>query len=334
MRFNLPGRPAAALAAILTCLLASHGGWAKARASRRASLRTGLLLTHDDELVRAVKKKDRSAIERLAARMGPAHLGEALRRSDPIVARAALVAVPLAEGAPLLTGAVADLLDASDPSLAIAAAGVLGQLLDGTAPDALDEWEVPSDAIGRACGGLRALASRVEAPAPSRLAALGAIAKASTVCTATGELAPLLRDPVAAVRRATALVLRPEERRAASAFRDVIHDADPTVASAAVAAVCRAEGYPDDGRLGGGASGGGPAGRLDPMLQQTVEAARSLATARTTPPEDAVEMLSCLARAATPADRQILDQLRMGAPSPLRERAAELAGAPDRLKPR
>jgi hypothetical protein len=54
--------------------------------------------------------------------------------------------------------------------------------------------------------------------------------------------------------------------------------------------------------------------------------------ARGTPAADAVEMLGCLARAATPADRQILDQLRRGPASPVRDRASELAGAPDRLQ--
>jgi hypothetical protein len=307
---------------------------AKPRSARRASLRTGLLIARDEDLVRAVKKKDRATIERLAARMGPSRVALALRRPEPAVVQAALVAAPLVRGAPLLIGSVSELLESPDAAVATAAAGVLGQLMDGRLPSALDDLEVPADQVVRACGALRTLASRVEAPVPSRLAALGATASAATVCTATGELGSLLRDPVAAVRRATALILRPEERRASSALREVIHDPDPAVASAAVAVLCRAEGRRNDGGVGAGVAITAAAGRPDPVAQQTVEAARALVASPTTPAEDAVEMLSCLARAGTPSDRQILVQLRAGAPSPLRDRAAELAAPPDRLTPK
>lgn len=306
---------AIALAAV-ACGSISAVASARPRAGRKANPRTGLLVAREEELVRAVKKKDRGAIERLAERMGPARLADALHRTDPAIVGAALVALPFTRGTVTLIGTVADLLESPDAVVAGAAAGALGELLDGTEPARLDEWEVPPDQVLRACGGLRTLAARVEAPVPSRLAALAAIGDAATICTATGELSALLRDPVPAVRRATALVLRPEERRAASAFRDVIRDPDPTVAAAAVAAVCRAD------------------VKLDPTLQQATEAARVLVAARATPPEDAVDMLGCLARASTPADQQILDQLRRGPPSPLRDRAVELGSRPGELKPR
>jgi len=108
----------------------------------------------------------------------------------------------------------------------------------------------------------------------------------------------------------------------AAALRDVIRDPDPGVASAAVAAVCRSEPDKDKG-----------AARKDPLWDQSMAAARALAAAKTTPPEDAVEMLACLAAAATPADRSVLEQLRDGPPSPVRDRAAELAEGP-RIMPR
>ena len=199
---------------------------ARSRASRRANPRTGLLMAREEELVRAVKRRDCGTIERLAERMGPARLAQALHRPDSTVVGAALVALPYARGAATLVGSVADLLESPDAVVAGAAASALGELLDGSQPALLDEWEVPADQVLRACGGLRALAARVEAPVPPRLAALSAIGEASTVCTATGELAALLRDPVPSVRRAAALVLRPDERRAASAFRDVLRDPD------------------------------------------------------------------------------------------------------------
>ena len=203
-------------------------------------------MTHDDELVHAVKKKDRGALERLAERMGPGHLGEALHRSDPAVAEAALVALPLTRGAVLEIGAVTDLLESPNAAISAAAARVLGQLLDGAEPGALDDWEVPPDMVDRACNGLRGLATRPEAAVTARVAAISAVASASVVCpAASGELAALLRDPVPAVRRATALVLRPEERRASSALRDVVRDPERLVVSAAVATLCRDE--PADG---------------------------------------------------------------------------------------
>ena len=176
---------AAALLAVISSLpVAASAAGAKPRVARKASLRTGLIMTHDDELVRAVKKKDRGALERLAERMGPGHLGEALHRSDPAVAEAALVALPLTRGAVLEMGAVTDLLESSNASLGASAARVLGQLLDGAEPGALDNWEVPPDMVERACNGLRGLATRSEAAVTARVAAISAVASASVVCPA------------------------------------------------------------------------------------------------------------------------------------------------------
>ena len=309
----------AALAVAMAILLPAPASAAKARVVRKASPRTGLIVVRDDELMHAVKRKDRGALERLAERMGPGHLGEALHRPDPAVVEAALAILPLARGAVLQIGTVADLLDSPSPNVAAAAATVLGQLLDGAEPSALDDWEVPPDLVDRACGSLRKLAGRVEAPLAARVATLSALASAASICTATGELAPLLRDPVAAVRRAAILVLRPDERPAASALRDVIRDPERLVASAAVATLCRDE--PNEN------------GKSDPPPAAVLELARVMVTARGTPAADAVEMLGCLARTSTPADRQILDQLRRGPASPVRDRASELASASDRLKP-
>jgi hypothetical protein len=298
-----------------------------AHASHRGQPRTGRMAVPTAELVRAVRRNDRAAIERLASRLGVARLGEALAGPDESVARAALVAIPLARGRVLLAGAVADKLAAEatrqNEGLVAAAAHALGELLDGAAPYELEEWEVPPDVVGRACGTLRALAARADAPPPSRLAALDALALAAPVCPSTAEVAPLLRDPVPSVRRAAALIVRPGERQAAAALRDVLRDNDPTVASAAVAAVCRADSTGRAARVKG-----------DTLVQQSVEAARRLAPAATTPPEDAVEMLACVAAAGTPADRTLLDELRRGPPSPLRDRAAALAeGGPATVSP-
>jgi hypothetical protein len=311
------------VAALLSCLVADPAFAAKPRVPRKASPRTGLIVTRDDELVRAATRKDRGALERVAERMGPGHLGEALRRPDPMVVAAALIALPLARGAVLQVGAVADLLDSPNPSLASVAARILGQLLDGAEPGALDDWEVPPDMIERACGALRALALRGDAPSSSRVAALLAVASAAPTCSPGADLSTLLRDPAPAVRRATALVLRADERRAAGALREVIRDPERSVVSAAVATLCRDE--PGD------AAGGAPP-RSEPPAPVVMELARVMVAARGTPIADAVEMLGCLARASTPSDRQIMEQLRRGPASPLRDRAADLIIAQDRLK--
>jgi len=52
----------ALLAVILSLPVAASAAGSKPRIARKASLRTGPILTHDDELVRAVKKKDRGAL--------------------------------------------------------------------------------------------------------------------------------------------------------------------------------------------------------------------------------------------------------------------------------
>jgi hypothetical protein len=310
-------RPLIVIVLSLAVLLAKPA----AGASRRALARTGRVATPFAALVKAARKNDRAALERLATRTGPARLLEALQSNEPGVAAASLAVIPLVRGRVLLAGAVAERLDAQDPDLAAGAARALGQLLDGASPSELDEWEVPPDVVGRACNGLRGLAARLEAPPRARLAALDALASARTVCTASADLPSLLRDPVPAVRRAAALLLPPRERPVAAALRDAIRDPDPQVASAAVAAVCRAE-----------AAAGTSPRKGDPLLDQSTAAARALVPAKSTPPEDAVEMLACLAAAGTPADRAVIDQLRAGPPSPLRDRAAELADIP-RVKP-
>ena len=49
---------------------------------RHVDSRTGMLEVPLDELVAAVRRKDRAEIARVAARIGPARLAEALRKAD------------------------------------------------------------------------------------------------------------------------------------------------------------------------------------------------------------------------------------------------------------
>jgi hypothetical protein len=286
----------------------------KAAHPRGVNARTGRAAPPFSQLVKASKKNDRATLERLAARFGVARLGEGVRGTDLAVAEAALEAIPLARGGVVLAGVVADRLDPREPALAAAAAHTLGALLDADAPGELAEWEVPPDVVARACTSLRALASNAEAAVPPRLAAIDALAAAEVTCPVLGELGSLLRDPAPAVRRAAALVLPAGDARAQPALREGLAGADPELGAACAAAVCR---HVEPAHVHRG----------DALVDQATAAARALVSAPATKPEDAVEMLACVAAAGTPADRALLEKLRAGAPSFVRDRAALLLAA-------
>jgi len=301
-------------------LAASGGSGKPARAARRTNARTGRLAPAFAELVTAHKRGDQAALARIADRMGLVRLKEAIASREPGAGDAALAALPLAHGGLLLIGAATDQVAVADWPRASAAAAALGALLDGAVPSALEEWEVPPDTVARACAALRALAWRADAALATRLTALDAVAAAAPSCGSGGDLAPLARDGTPALRRAALLVAVGGGEREAL-LRDGIADGDRNVASAATAAACRIEART------------GQSGKTEPPPQQAIAAARTMATATTTPPEDAVEMLDCLAAAATPQDRALLDELQRRPPSPLRDRAVELGVRPASGKP-
>jgi hypothetical protein len=280
--------------------------------SHHTNARTGKLMPAFAELVKAKKRGDRSGLGRLGDRIGPARLAQAIGGADERVAEAALAAVPLARGGVVLVGAIADQLAAADAARETAAAAALGSLLDGAVPAALEDWDVPPDLVARACGGLRALAARKEAAMPARLAALEAMLAALPSCGPDTDLGALTHDPAGDIRRAAVLVAAAGRGRATT-LREAVGDGDPSVRAAAVAAECRVE-----GRLGGKGKETAPA-------PAALAAARVMATAPTTPAADAVEMLDCLAAGGAPGDRALLDQLRRGPASPLRDRAVELS---------
>jgi hypothetical protein len=309
--------PAAALGVLALVLAAPAAAAPKAARSRGVNARTGRAAPPFSQLVKANKKDDRAALERLAARFGVARLADGARGTDLAVAEAALATIPLARGGVVLAGVVADRLDPREPALAAAAARALGALLDGDAPAELADWEVPPDVVARACASLRALAANAEAAVPARLAALDALAAAQATCPVLGELGALVHDPAPGVRRAAALLLPSADARAETALRAGMADPDPTVSAACVASVCRRADPAARGRTGA----------HDPLVEQATGAARTLVAAPATRPEDAVEMLTCVAAAGTPADRALLEHLRAGAASPVRDRAALLLAA-------
>jgi hypothetical protein len=290
--------------------VAGHGG---GKASRRANPRTGRLAPAVAELVKAAKRGDRAALGRVADRLGPARLRDAIASPDAAVAQAALAAVPLARGGVLLVAAVAAELGAADPLRAAGAAAALGLLLDGASPTELEDWDVPPDAIAQACGGLKALAFWTAAAPAARLAALDAVATSAPTCGPAGDLASLARDPAPAIRRAAVVVAAVGDHRK-SLLHDAIGDGDRTVSGTATAVACRVESRTDR------------AGKVEPPDAAALATARTLAGAAGTPPEDAVEMLDCPAAARQAADRALLDELQRRPPSPLRDRAVELGG--------
>jgi hypothetical protein len=287
----------------------------KATRPRGVNARTGRATPPFSELVKAARKNDRAALERLAGRFGVARLGEGARGADGAIARAAMEAIPFARGGVLLAGVVADRLDAGDPTVAIEAARALGALLDGDAPTELAEWEVPADVVARACGGLRTLAMRTDAAATARLEALDALAAAQVTCATFADVAALLHDPSPAVRRSAGLLLAtlPAGDARSAALVAGMADPDPGVSAACAAAVCRRV-EPARARKAS----------ADALVEQATGAARALVAVPATRPEDAVEMLACVAAAGTPADRALLEKLRAGAASPVRDRAVEL----------
>jgi len=276
---------------------------------RRADTRTGKMVPATAELLKARKHADRSALGRVADRMGPARLAAAIAGGDARVADAAMAAAPEARAGVLLIGTLADQLGGADARMRTAAES-LGRLLDGARPGELELWEVPPDDVGRACWNLHQLAGKASASLETRLTAMDASLAAVPTCGVPRDVAAWAHEGAPEIRRAAVLLASAGADRA-SVLHQAMGDADGRVSGAAVAADCRVEAR----------STGGKEVPPDP---QAVAAARTLARAPGTAAADAVEMLDCLAAAATPADRSLLESLRRGPPSPLRDRAVEL----------
>jgi hypothetical protein len=272
---------------------------------------TGLFEPPLSELERSVERGDRAEIARWAERIGPARLAAVLRGTERGAQVAALEAVPALRGAARLVEAATPLVASADAAVAERAARALGAMLDGTEPRSLEEWDVPADAVSRACGAL-AGAARGNAAAAVRLAALDALSDASSFCK-SAPLGPLLADSAPEVRRAGLLALRPRDDLATPELQKAIADPDPGVVSAAAVTWCRR-------RLAQPAAAPMPTSML-PLL-------RALALSEATSVEDALEMLPCLAGSTDQADRGALEQLKKSSKVPLlRTRATELGGS-------
>jgi hypothetical protein len=303
--------PTSASAALLVLVLAI-GAQAADRAGDKPSFNrhTGLFEPPLSELERSVERGDRAEIARWAERIGPARLVGVLHGSDRSVVLAALEAAAALRGSARLLEATTPLAASSEPGVAERAVRALGAMLDGSEPRSLEDWDVPADAVARACKALSEAATRPGSGQAVRLAALDALTEASGLCHAA-PLGPLLIDPAPAVRRAALLALRPRDDLQTAELQKAIADSDPGVVSAGAVAWCRR-------RLAAPASA--PlAGSMLPLL-------RALAQTEATTIEDAVELLPCVAGSTDQADRQALEQLKRSKVPLLRTRATELAG--------
>ncbi len=266
--------------------------------------RTGLFEPPLADLVKAVRSGDRAEVGRRAARLGPARLAEALRGADRDHVVAALEAAPHLPGSVRLLAAVTPLLASHDPAVAERAARAAGRMLDGEDPGRLAQWDVPGDAVARACRGLALAAARPQVAMDARLQAVEALADADARCPPeiTGAL---LADPAPEIRRAVLLILRPRHKLPQDPERVGLSDPDPLVAAAAAVASCRR-------RL----SGASPPPSARPL--------RELALADDTPVEDALEIIPCLAASGDAADLEALKQASHRRPGVVGEAATSL----------
>lgn len=274
--------------------------------------RTGLYEPPLAELKTVAARGDRADLARWAARLGPARLAQALRSTDSALVMAATEATTLLPGNVRLLDAVTALLVSPDGAVTERAARALGQMLDGAHPREVEEWEVPADVVARACRALVAFAGTAAAPVDARLAAVGALAEATSTCRswAAAGVAPLARDPHPEIRRAALLAGRPDHDAFVTAARDSLAATEPRVAAAAAVALCRR--------------------RVSARAEAAVAAGarmRELAAAEDTPVEDAAEILPCLAASGDAEDRRTLERIRDRRSGPLRDRAAELLRA-------
>jgi hypothetical protein len=217
-----------------------------------------------------------------------------------------------------LIGSITELVTGTDPALALAGLRTLGEILGPLTPADLDDWEVPPDVVKSACAAMRVTVVLGNNPTANRLAAFDALADASVACAPTADVVALLRDPAPAIRRAAALVLRPQQRLATGGFASGIRDIDKLVASASVAALCES--------MVARRAAAGPASPREPVWEQTRQAARRLVGAPETPAEDAVQMLDCLDPSLA-TDHQMLDRFRGHRRTPVGERAYEILGS-------
>ena len=257
--------------------------------------RTGLLEVPLVGLRKAAERGDRAELGRWAARIGAARLAKALADPDRSLALAALDSVVYLPERLLLLDAVLAQCSSTDAQLGERALRTVGALLADADASLRDVWEVPDEIAERACRVLSAAASREDRSLGVRLTALQSLADANAICSGKSDIMVLMHDPSSAIRRAAVLVLPPGGARTLSALREASKDADLGVAAATGVALCRQQ-------LASRAKPTPPTAPVRPW--------RELVLAPSTPAEDTVEMLACLADSSDPTDAKSLEELR------------------------
>ena len=263
-----------------------------------AGNRTGLAEASASGLEAAVGRGDRAEIARWAERLGPARLIRLLDADDRGTVLAALEATRLLEGNVRLLAPVTRLLVDSDVRVAERAAITAGELLRADRLGKLLEWEISAPEVADACNALARVADRNGAPLTLRVSALDALAEGHAFCRVSIPLGTLSGDVWPEVRRAALLAPQIVRVQSVDTIGEISADMVPQVAGAAATVWCRHRleslrkpPLPDQSRQ-----------RLGRM--------RALVLMDSTPAEDAIEMLPCLALSPNPEDKKAFELAR------------------------
>lgn len=266
--------------------------------------RTGLAEPGLTALIAASNKGDRNEIVRLAERMGVARIAsvltlEADRASERAQVIAALDAARVLEGGVRLLAPVTRLLADGDSRVAEKAARAVGELLRADRLDKLIEWEITAEEVYNACATLARTASNASAATPLRIAAIEALGEAHVYCRGDLRLGGATSDSGPDVRRAALLAPQITDSESLDAIAGLLDDPVPLVAGAAGTVWCR--NHYDALRRG--------AVKNEPERMRLFRM-RMLVSADVAAPEDASEMIPCLALSKDPEDQKVVEAAR------------------------
>jgi hypothetical protein len=305
---------------------AGQGGKAKAaggpapagRGGQRPNFdaRTGLAEPGLSALIAASSKGDRNEVIRQAERIGVARVQSILSavsitaggdkdketkadRADRAQVMAALDAARVMDGGVRLLAPVARLLLDDDSRVAERAARAVGELLRADRLDKLIEWEIAAEDVYGACAALARTARNDSAATSLRIAAIEALGEAHAYCRGDLKLGTVTTDTGPDVRRAALLAPQITQGESVDSIGGLIEDPVPLVAGAAATVWCR---HQYDFLRKGGVNGETEKRRLFKI--------RMLLMADVAPPEDASEILPCLALSKDPEDLKAVEMVR------------------------
>jgi hypothetical protein len=281
------------------------------------------------DLRKAAARADRAELSRVASRLGPGRLEEALVNSDRQVVLAALEALPLVDAGILLLANCVPLLAGPDAGVRAQATRTIADLLAATDARQLGAWEIAEETKLAACRALARVA-RDEAEEPAtRIVALQGLSDAGRMCTGTSIPQALLASANPEIRRAAVLSLPMDSANGAAnalgATASVVtsllkaaKDPDGRVAAAAGAQWCKLHAK----------EGKSQSPSVTPPIAPPL---RALARADRALPEDVIDMLPCLSSSSDPDDKRALDELRTKGSAAVRE-AIRATAASDKVQ--